>query len=81
MGGHGRALGPAEIIHQGDDPCASRWPLPIGGLTPHDAGDVLAGNPALLVARKGGEFTAVQRKRVDFDQRFVGAGGRVGDFA
>jgi hypothetical protein len=56
---HRGAFGPAEFVHQRDNACASRRTAPIRRLPQHNAADVLAGYPALLVIAERPQLAAI----------------------
>jgi hypothetical protein len=67
----GGAFGPAVFIHQRDDACPRRRTPAVRCLPQHNAADVPAGYPALLVVAERPQLAAIERKRLYRDQRFV----------
>jgi hypothetical protein len=70
---HRGAFRPAELVHQRDNTCASRRAGPIRRLPQHNATDVLAGDPALLVIAERAQLAAIKRKRLHRNQRLMQA--------
>ena len=81
MRGHRDALRPTEFVGQHDDARAGRGATAILGLLQHDAGNVLPRHPAFAIVADRTQLAAIERERMDRDQRFVTLRLRFGNLA
>ena len=81
MARHRDALRPAELIGQRDDTRTGRRSAAVLRLLQHDTGNILAGNPSLAIVADRAQLAAVERERMNRDERFVALRLRLGQFA